>query len=423
MLKKPYNQGMKIAILGAGFAGMAAAYDLIQAGHAVTIYEKAPRAGGAAGGFKLPHWDWHLDFAYHHLFTSDADIVAFCKEIGWDAFITKNPITASSYDFHLSPTLKPQQVYKLDSPLDLLRFPQLSLFDRLRAGMVLAALKFGPAVPYYHTYTSYQLISQLMGESAWNTLWEPLFSHKYGEYAHQINAMFFWARIHTRTPNLRYPAGGFQALADYTASYLQHMGVVFNFNYTVSSMRKDKKNTFIINEKNRYDAIISTLPSPVFLAIEKGVLPASYRKRLEGIRYLGAHAVIYETKKPLVKDVYWLSIADPSNPWMVLVQHTNFMDPRHFGGNHIAYLARYTNEKLPTIPLPQYAIQNHFIPYAQPLYTTDYTSHMPHTSPPVPSLYFANMELTYPYDRGTNYAVQVGRKAAQAVIEGARERT
>ncbi|MCR4326730.1 MAG: hypothetical protein NUV52_03675, partial [Candidatus Roizmanbacteria bacterium] len=183
-----------------------------------------------------------------------------------------------------------------------------------------------------------------------------------------------------------------------------------------SELHTDQKGAFVINKKDRYDAVISTLPSPVFLQIEKAVLPASYRKRLEGIRYLGAHAVIYETKKPLVKDVYWLSIADPTNPWMVLVQHTNFMDLRHFGGHHIAYLARYTNEKMPTIPLSQYAIQNHFIPYAQPLYTTNYTQCMPHTSPPVAGLYFANMELTYPYDRGTNYAVQVGRKAAQALL-------
>ena len=415
---------MKIAILGAGFAGLAAAHDLVAAGHAVTIYEKAPRAGGAAGGFKLPHWGWHLDFAYHHLFTSDRDMFMFCQEIGWSAFITKRPITASVYKSQFSVfNLQNKKIFKLDSALDLLRFSKLSVVDRIRAGIVLAALKFGPPLPYYHNHSSYELLSRLMGKAAWNTLWEPLFSHKYGDYAHRINAMFFWARIHTRTPSLRYPEGGFQALADYTAAYLQNKGVEIKFQFPITKIKKNNKGLFLIHDEEAYHAVISTLPSPVFLSIEKNVLPAPYRKRLQGIKYLGAHAVIYETEKPLLSDVYWLSIADPTNPWMVLVQHTNFVDPRHFGGHHIAYLARYANEKLPTIPMPQYAIQNHFIPYAQPLYTTDYTSHMPHTSPPVADLYFANMELTYPYDRGTNYAVQVGRKAAQAVIEGARERT
>ena len=48
----------KIAIIGAGFGGMAAAYDLAKAGHKVTIYEAAETVGGLASGFKEPHWDW-----------------------------------------------------------------------------------------------------------------------------------------------------------------------------------------------------------------------------------------------------------------------------------------------------------------------------------------------------------------------------
>ena len=56
-----------------------------------------------------------------------------------------------------------------------------------------------------------------------------------------------------------------------------------------------------------------------------------------------------------------------------------------------------------------------FIPYAQPLYTTDFHRFMPQTVTPVPGFYIANMERTYPYDRGTNHAVRVGKQAAEAV--------
>ena len=42
---------MKIAIIGAGFGGMAAAFDLQKAGHKVTIFEAADYAGGLASGF------------------------------------------------------------------------------------------------------------------------------------------------------------------------------------------------------------------------------------------------------------------------------------------------------------------------------------------------------------------------------------
>ena len=58
----------RVAIIGAGVAGLAAAYDLNRAGHQVTIYEAAPGVGGLAAGFKAPHWDWSLEKFYHHWF-------------------------------------------------------------------------------------------------------------------------------------------------------------------------------------------------------------------------------------------------------------------------------------------------------------------------------------------------------------------
>lgn len=55
-----------IAVLGAGFGGMSAAYDLAKAGHKVSIYEAASGVGGLASGFKEPHWDWSVERFYHH---------------------------------------------------------------------------------------------------------------------------------------------------------------------------------------------------------------------------------------------------------------------------------------------------------------------------------------------------------------------
>ena len=62
---------MKIAIIGAGYAGMSAAYDLAKSGHNITIYEAEDSAGGLARGFKDPKWDWTVDRFYHHWFASD----------------------------------------------------------------------------------------------------------------------------------------------------------------------------------------------------------------------------------------------------------------------------------------------------------------------------------------------------------------
>ena len=73
---------MKIAIIGAGYGGMAAAYDLRKAGHDVTIFEAAEAVGGLASGFKELHWDWSVEKFYHHWFASDKHMLGLIDELG-----------------------------------------------------------------------------------------------------------------------------------------------------------------------------------------------------------------------------------------------------------------------------------------------------------------------------------------------------
>src|SRR5512139_2365566 len=87
-----------IAILGAGIGGMAAAYDLIRAGHKVTIYEATDTIGGLASGFKEPHWDWSVEKFYHHWFASDKHMLDLIAELGWEhKVIFPRPLTVMYY--------------------------------------------------------------------------------------------------------------------------------------------------------------------------------------------------------------------------------------------------------------------------------------------------------------------------------------
>ncbi|MCK5795434.1 MAG: FAD-dependent oxidoreductase, partial [Anaerolineales bacterium] len=73
---------MKIAVIGAGYAGLAAAYDLARSGHDVVIYEATDRPGGLAVGFKEPNWDWSVEGYYHHWFASDEHMLGLIEELG-----------------------------------------------------------------------------------------------------------------------------------------------------------------------------------------------------------------------------------------------------------------------------------------------------------------------------------------------------
>ncbi len=119
---------MKIAIIGAGFGGMAAAYDLRKAGHAVTIFESADYVGGLASGFKEPDWDWYVEKFYHHWFQTDESMLGLIRELGYDdKVIFPRPLTVMYdkgrfYPFELDPQDGPLPRPGLGHRQDSLRF-------------------------------------------------------------------------------------------------------------------------------------------------------------------------------------------------------------------------------------------------------------------------------------------------------------
>ena len=46
-----------------------------------------------------------------------------------------------------------------------------------------------------------------------------------------------------------------------------------------------------------------------------------------------------------------------------------------------------------------------------------YAEMIPSIRTPLPGLYFASMSQVYPWDRGTNYAVEIGRDVAKIITE------
>jgi len=433
---------MKIAILGGGITGLTAAYYLAKKNHQITLFEKEKILGGLAAGFKTNNWDWYLERAYHHLFANDYDILNFVKEIGFNKIFFKAPETASLFSDTIMKQSNNLTILPLDTPIDFLKFPYLNIVDKLRAGIVISFLKLSPFLSIYEKQTSQEFLKKTMGEKVWNILWQQLFRGKYGDYAGNIMASFIWARIKKRTKNLGYIEGGFQTLINYIEKQLKGLKVEMFKGTEVEEIKK-QKNKFVLTyvkrpsqiDKESFDMIISTLPTPVLTKVSQTILPKNYLDRLSRIRYLHALTLILETERPILDKTYWLNISTPKIPIMGIVQHTNFIDKKNYNNKHIAYLGWYLKredklmnmgkDELVKFVKPylkilnsQFSILNSFLfkaPFAQPIFDKNFVKNKPDFVTPVKNFFIANLDMTYPYDRGTNYAVKLGKQVAELI--------
>ncbi|HVZ59107.1 MAG TPA: FAD-dependent oxidoreductase [Patescibacteria group bacterium] len=424
---------MKVAIIGAGFTGLSAAYTLQKEGHEVTVFEKDASPGGLAIGYQEKGWDWTLEKHYHHWFTSDNHVLELAKEINFPV-IFKRPKTS---------VFVQGKSYQLDSPLALLSFPKLPLIDRLRMSAVLAFLRFNPFWRPLEKINAIQFLTKTMGKKAFSLLWEPQLRNKMGKYAEEISLVWFWTRINKRTPSLAYPQGGFLRFAQKLAEIIIQKGGRICYQTETLVLTDDEKVTIEVEHLKgkkmtyEFDRCLVTLPSFLFLKIAP-TLPESYQHKLVRLRGLGAANMILRLTKPLMTDgTYWLSICEKNSPVMVVVEHTNLMDRAHYHNEHLVYLGNYleaTNKEFSLSkkdllkkydPIlrqinPTYAgtiidYELFRTPFGQPIVPTHYSKLIPPFTTPFPHVFLANIEQVYPWDRGTNYAVELGEKVAKLV--------
>jgi protoporphyrinogen oxidase len=429
-----------VAIIGAGIAGLAAALDLNEAGHRVTIYEAAPQAGGLAAGFKAPHWDWSLEKFYHHWFASDNHMLGLIERLGWsDQVLFPRPYTVVYYE---------GQFYPLDSYVEAFKFTlgKFGPVDLVRFGLTGVYLKLTPRWQPLEQVTADAWMRRWTGDRIYNALWRPLLVGKFGEKnLDVVNMAWLWARIHARTTRLGTFTGGFQAFVDKLADLLRSRGVEIRLGTPVTEIRRaEVGQTGLLTIESAagaetYDAVIST-SSPALMARLAPDLPESYSASLRNLQSMGAIVLVVTLDRQLTQ-YYWHSLPKEAGfPYLAMVEHTNFIGPEHYGGDHILYLGDYLDADHEYFGLSKEELLERFLPsltrfnpafdrswvkeswlwktaYAQPVPPLNHSQNIPPIQTPLPGLYFASMSQVYPWDRGTNFAVEIGQRAAGLVME------
>jgi protoporphyrinogen oxidase len=435
---------MRIGVIGAGAAGLAAAYDFAAAGHGVTVYEAAPFAGGQASTIEVG--GGRLERGYHHLFTSDSSILDLMDELGIGDSMQWIPSTVGIYTN--------QKVYRWSTPIDLLKFSALSFSDRIRMGMVAKKLQRMKDWRALEDTTAAEWIRENAGASIYEKVWEPLLRGKFGDRFENVAMPWFWSKIQTRFASrdrlgrekLGYPVNSFDEVFEKLVERIESMGGNVHLETPVTRVLVEDGTANGLRVKHpdgaeteeKFDLVLSTVPS--FSFPELVDLPESYTDKLNTVEYMGAVVMILEMKHPLTS-VYWMNIADHEVPFLGLIEHTNLMPKEMYGGSNVLYLTNYVERQDEIFLMSSDELLDVYAPYlsrfnskferswitrvhhnkvsaAQPVIGKNYSQHIPEHQTPVANLFLANTTQIYPEDRGTNYSIRMGREVAATMLRG-----
>ncbi|MCJ7718108.1 MAG: NAD(P)/FAD-dependent oxidoreductase [Anaerolineales bacterium] len=423
---------MKIAVIGAGYTGLSATYDFARAGHEVVMFEANDRPGGLAIGFKEPSWDWSVEAYYHHWFASDQHMLGLIEELGFsDKVRFPRPFTVM---------LHKGKFYPFDSIIQALLFPGLGWgINKIRFGLVGLYLRLTENWQAMEKITVDSWMRKWAGNKVYETMWEPMLKGKFGAHYKEVNMAWMWARIHARTSKLGTYQGGFQAFADDISNELKNLGVDIRLSTRVKRISEE-----LIVETDqgqiKFDRILVTT-SPGLLSKLVPTLPESFHENLRNLKSMGAVVLTLSLKHQLSNDgYYWYNLPkDQGFPFLAVVEHTNYLSPDYFGGDHIIYCGDYRDPDHEYFSLSKEEILGKFLPalkkinpdfdpswvkkswmyrasYAQPVPELNHSEKIPPIETPLSGLYFASMSQVYPWDRGTNFAVEIGRRAAALMM-------
>jgi protoporphyrinogen oxidase len=433
----------RIAIIGGGFAGLTAAYELGKLGYQTFLFERAPELGGLAGTFSIE--GTRLERGYHHWFTSDTHIVAQMEELGLGDRVQWIP---SKVGF-----LHGGKIWNWVTPMDVLRFTPMSLLGRLRLGastFYLSYLQTNRNKFYdYEKVTAAAWLKKWAGAEAWDKAWKPLFYGKFGAEAENVPLVFLWYKARLRLTSrkglskevLGYPRGSFQVLIDALENAIKKQGGKIFLGAAVQRIIVENGVATGLQLETEpaqpFDRIICTTPS--FVAMKLADFPAEYLKKMTAAKYMAAVLLILKLKHSL-SPIYWLNIADRTIPFVATIEQTNFIPPEVYNNKRVLYVSNYLDPASPYFQMSRDELFRAYLPHlqkinpqfspdwveemwhfkeaaAQPIVPLNYSTMIPEHRTPIRNLYLANTTQIYPEDRGTNYSVRLGQDIAKMLDE------
>jgi len=428
-----------VAIVGGGFTGLTAGLVLAKRGARVVILEADKSPGGLAGTFEFSD-GVAIEKFYHHWFNNDVYVPELVRELGMDGEVVTLPSRTGLY--------YNGRLWRMSSPLDLLRFTAIPFLDRIRLGIATLRIR---GIKDWHSIEGLNIrewLEPLCGPRAYKVVWEPLIQAKFSLFAEQVNAVWMWKKLVLRGSTrdtkggeeLAYFKGGFGRLAQAMCKAIEaHGGSVRLGAAVTGATARDGLIQSLDTSGGEVKArqFLFTPAFPVIAGMLEGVADANWLSQLRRVRYLGNMCLVLRLNRSL-SDIYWLNVNDPGFPFVGVIEHTNFDAPENYRGSKIAFLSRYlpTEDPVWGYTDKQYldfavghlrrmfpdfdeaSIEDYRVwkaEYAQPVTERNYSQYVPGRKTPFANAHISTMAQIYPEDRGTNYAIREGRQVAEEI--------
>lgn len=429
-----------VVIVGAGFTGLTAAYVLAKQGKRVHVIEADDGPGGLAGTFRFND-DVRVEKFYHHWFNNDLYVPELVRELGLQGDVVTHA-TKTGMFFN-------GRLWKLSSPLDLLRFKALPLVDRIKLGLSVLKVRRIKDWKAIEHLSIREWLEPLCGKNAYRIMWQPLIDAKFSVFAERVNAVWMWKKLVLRgsTRNdkggeeLAYFKGGFGRLAETLAEAIRGMGGTISYHtHVTGTVASGDRIHALETDKGTVegDKFLFTPALPIIADLLEPAAGAAWAAQLRRVKYLGNVCLVLRLKQSL-SDTYWINVNDPGFPFVGVIEHTNFDPPAHYKGSRIAYLSRYlpledpvwayTDEQYFAFAMehlkrmfPDFDhswVQEYKVwraEFAQPVTERDYSRYVPGQETPFSNAFISTMAQIYPEDRGTNYAIREGRQIAARLL-------
>lgn len=426
----------KVIVIGAGAMGLAAAYHALKRGCRVTVLEGAPEAGGMAAHTDLAGLS--IERYYHFVCKTDHPTFELLAELGLGDRLSW---VSTSMGYYVDGTL-----YPWGDPLSLLRFPKLSLVEKLRyAAMMYVAIK-RRSWDSLDKVSAREWITRWCGRSAYERLWAPLLRLKFYEYADDISAAWLWTRIRKIGTSRRsmfqeelgHIDGGTETLVHALVDAIHRLGGTIKLlTPAVRVAVADGHVTGVVAGNTTFaaDAVISTVPTPLVSRMVPD-LPAADVVRYEDIRNIGVVCVVFRLRRS-VSPHFWINISDPRLDIPGIVEFSNlrkvddtviyipyYMPTTHskfarsddaFRDEGLAYL-KLINPQIGEGDVIAFKVSR--LRHAQPVCTPGFSARLPPVATAIRGLQIADTCFYYPEDRGIGESVRFGRMMAERAAQG-----